>query len=523
MRNPILPLRLGMAALVFAVTAPVAARQSLPAPADATEAVVVGDVARLIAKGGLDLGALDSLLARLPRPTPWRGIVQGMRAQALLDTEKIAQARAAADEAIRLTPGLAFPHIPASYVLTFAGSPQRGADTWLEASIIDPDAARQTPSYWMLAMVGRLMEAGDTTRAEKVKVRMDEIGMATLLAPARSSAALSRFRATFAQNGAAAARPLISAIASPKDLLGLYVDRRYEAVWPDISRWAGDDFHRVQDLYLGELRREWQSSHGMDAATNYARALTALEADDATIELFLPELADAKIKPYIFEMEFLAPVVARAMTETGRAPEGAALLSRVNRAMPTEATALKLNLSGNLVRQSYLVQDWGAVARGAADWIKIAQAQGVAVNEEPVRLVMALKICAMEHLGRTSEAAAPRAAIVAAQHFQDDPAMTVFICEDDLASARRLVIAKLDDPDTRTSALLSLQPELPSKHRTPQSIVGRRFMDRLRSDPAIRTAANKVGRILPQPVLQRLPKGFDPGQEPQPKPVPGAI
>lgn len=510
-------------AAALSIAAPAAARQPLPTPTDAAEAAVVSDLSKALDADGLGIGQLDSLLALLDRPTPWRGIVQGMRAEALLNIDKTAQARAAAEESVRLTPGMAGPHIPASYVLTFTGAAGRGADVWLEASVIDPDAARETPSYWMLAMVGRLEEAGDVARAEKIKVRMDEIGMATLLAPARSSAALSRFRAVFARDGAVAARPLLSAIVSPKDLLGLYVDRRFEAVWPDIARWTGADFGRVQQLYLTELRREWQSSRTMEAATNYARALTALEAEDAAIRLFLPELAADKISPYVEGMEFLAPVVGRALTDLGRAPEGAALLARVERAMPPEATAMKLNLSGNRVRQAYMLADWADVARSAADWTKTALSQGVAVNDEPIRNVMALQVCGLEHLGRRAEAASTRALIVASQRLQQEAAMTVFACEDDFASARSLMIGRLGDPDARMAALLALQPSLPLDHTTPQGLVGERFYLKLKSDPAVRAAANRVGRILPQPILQRLPADFDPAQEPQGRPMRDAI
>ncbi|MGJ3628126.1 hypothetical protein AB5I41_16275 [Sphingomonas sp. MMS24-JH45] len=142
-----------MAGLMLAAM-PVAAQKRMPEPVDAAEAAVLPDLAVALAAERPEVAPLDdALLARLPRPTPLRGVVQTIRATALLGEDRNAEAKAAAEEAVRLTPGLAMPRIIASYVLTFVGTPVAAAGYWLEASTLDPEMARQTeeissPRWW---------------------------------------------------------------------------------------------------------------------------------------------------------------------------------------------------------------------------------------------------------------------------------------------------------------------------------------------------------------------------------------
>lgn len=511
-------------ALVLTFTTVANGQQTLPEPTDVAEAAVVGDFAQRLGQGIPTLKELDALLVRLTRPTPWRGIVQSLRAMQLLDEDRLPEAKAAAEESCRLTPGNAMTRISATYVLTFTGSPQAAADAWLEASMIDPSAARQTESYWLDAMLGRLREAGDNRRADQVSVRMDEIGMTTTLLEARSSAAGKRLEAAFAKGGSDAARPMLSAVESPGDVLRIYLDRRYASLWPAIDEWAGPDFVALHKLYLAELRREWRTDSGPEAAVSYARALNSARAYPDTIALFLPELSPDKTREYRPGTEFLAPAVASALTMSGRRSEAETMLARVESSLPREIEGMRLNLSASLISQAYRAQDWPQVARRAEEWMVVARKQGPTINAGAIQNVAALQVCALEKLGRTAQAKSIAAGVIAASRFQPYPALAIHSCADDLVAARRLVLGALANPDQRSLVLGYLQPSTPDPNSPPQVARDRAFMDRIRADPQVRAAAAKVGRILPKPVLESLPPNFDPRDPgPVPKPSPDAI
>ena len=108
--------------------APARAQISLPPPADATEQALLPEVGALLGSGHADLAKLDALLARLPRPTPLRGMVQLARGVMLNQPDRVAEATMAAEEAARLLPEQPGPKLLLSAILTFAGEPRRAAD-----------------------------------------------------------------------------------------------------------------------------------------------------------------------------------------------------------------------------------------------------------------------------------------------------------------------------------------------------------------------------------------------------------
>lgn len=138
---------------------------------DPEDRVLLPEVAQVLGARQPSLPAVDALLARLPRPTLLRAMVQTARAPLLMNAERNREAAEAIDEAMRLAPDLPGPKLVASYVLTFTGSPQRAADLWLAASIQAPAFAAQSDEYVLDALVGRLRDVGDHSRADRLLAR----------------------------------------------------------------------------------------------------------------------------------------------------------------------------------------------------------------------------------------------------------------------------------------------------------------------------------------------------------------
>ncbi len=276
---------------VSLVLAPALAAAQMKSPlamtTDPADRQVMAEAAAAVA-GVPDLAKLDAVLAKLPRPTPLRGMVQTMRAAALANKQDVGLAVSAIEDALRLLPDDPRPKLAATGIFTFTGAPQRAADLWLEASRESPDLARLIDSYVIQALIGRLLESGDGARADRINARLGEIGFSSADASARSATALSRLREAIRQDRKAEAIDLVTAIGDPSDLLVLYVDRQYRALWPRIAEWSGVDLGDQSRRYLEELRADWTASDDFTTATPYARRLSNLKAHSAIIGLFLP-------------------------------------------------------------------------------------------------------------------------------------------------------------------------------------------------------------------------------------------
>lgn len=506
---------------VLALAAPAAAQLTLPEPIDAGERALLPEIGGALGSGHATLAQLDTLLAKLPRPSPLHGAVQLARSVLLTQADHYPPAVTAAEEAVRLLPAWPQPKLLLTYLLTFTGAPQRAADLWLEASRQSPEVARESDLYTLDALAGRLQEMGDTSRARLLATRMAEIGFAHQLAPDRSSLAAAQFEQAAVKGDTDRAGQALPEVASPTALIGFYVDKRYQPFWPAIQTQGGPDLGLAQRRYFTLVRDEWQQARDYRTAVNYARLLASVHDYSAVVSLFAGMFTDAQDHlddPYMW---LLAPVVARSFAETGKSADGRALLTRLNTVAVSDP-GMQLNASGNLANLSFLLQRWDEAAREAADWLKIAAREGAAINRGSILQVSAVRACALTRSGHGDQAAALIGDLLLAQRALPQPALTLFVCTHDLSKARELMVDRLADADSRGWALQQIQPNGRSG-ALPEEMDEARFLEQVRRDPAVRTAAEQVGRILPSPVANTLPDGFDPDGGPPAKLMPGSV
>jgi tetratricopeptide (TPR) repeat protein len=506
-------------ALLLTVATPSVAQVADPfTTTDPADRALAAEVASALANGTPDRAELDALLAKLPRPTPLRGIVQTARAAALAVTRDTGSAVAALEEALRLLPDDPRPKLVATEVFTFSGSPQRAADLWMRASQESPDYALMSDRYVMMALVGRLTDLGDHARADRVRARLGEIGFSAGLAPERSGAALARTREAVRRNEESDALAAVTAIADPDDLLTLYTNRQYAMLWPRIAEWAGADLAPQSQRYLEELRADWAAANDFDTATAYARQLADLEAYAAVAALFLPMFDRMQEDTEVGGMEFLAPVVARSLMQLGRMAEAQALLAKAEAAIPGNQEGAALNIAASYLSLAAEETDWPQVVERADTFLKRARPLGSSINASALIQIQAWRACALSHMGRTSEAQQEGAQVLLAQAVVPGPAMEMLLCRGDEAAARRLLLARLADERTLGWALHFVQP-VRDGMRTPLDRLMKPAAQAVRTDAEVVAAANRVGRILPQPVNAALPPKFDPFRAP-PKSAP---
>lgn len=492
---------------------------------DAGDRAVMAEVASAVASRKPDIARLDAVLAKLPRPTPLRGMVQTVRAGVLANKENAGPAVAAVEDALRLLPDDPRPKLVAASIFTFSGSPQRAADLWMEASRLSPDIARMTDRYLVMALIGRLTDIGDRARADRISARLSEIGFSTGLAPERSNAALGRTREAVRNQQQADALLAVSTIGDPDDLLTLYVDKSYAALWPRIAEWAGPDLADQSRRYLEELRADWQAGDDFETATPYARRLAGLQAYTVVNTLFLPMFDRVRPGVDASGAEFLAPIVSRSLMLQGRATEARAVLAKAAAAIPADDHANALNIDAAYLTLATLQTDWPEVVTRADAFLARTRKLGPNINRSAVIQVQAWRACALARLDRTAEAQRATADVVLGEALLPGAAIDLYVCRGDSAGARALVISRLADETTRGWALRYVQPVRPDSVAAPLDRIMTPVANAVRSAPDVVAAANRVGRILPLPVNAVLPTGFQPFRaRPTGKPLdPGAV
>lgn len=483
---------------------------------DPADRAVLPEAASAMSSRSPDLAQLDAVLAKLPRPTPLRGMIQTVRAMVLAELDDNGPSIAAIEEALRLLPDDPRPRLVATGIFTFSGAPQRAADLWLQASRDAPGYARVTDAYVVSALLGRLDEIGDQERADRLRARLTEIGFVMGDASERSNVAAARVQRDILAGEVGDVTTAIASVGNPIDLLPMYLDRRFEAAWPQIDRWVGAGWEAISLRYLSELRAEWEAADTFTTATPYARALARAGAYNAVTTLFLPMFERLQPGKPIDDAEFLAPIVARALYRQNRAAEADLLLAKVAATFPKEDGGARLNLIGVSVTDALFNQRWAEVITHADAFLARAKPLGRSVNTGALLAVEQRRNCALWRSGRVEEAEQGSLVLLMAEALHPEIAYGYLICTNRDRDARALIIRRLNDESTRSWALRQLQPDA----RPPETAFGRSVIgteDAVRNDPTVRAAAAKVGRILPTPILGSLPTGFDPFRAPAPR------
>ncbi|MXO65427.1 hypothetical protein [Altericroceibacterium endophyticum] len=507
---------LAVLALLFISSTPATAQEPAVDDSDqpswVAEKKLYEEISSLMQTPNPSLDRLDAALAQLPDPTPVRGMVQTMRTKVLGEARQQDAAIEAVEEAMVLLPDNPLPKLFATSLFTFSGSPQRAAELWLTASQEAPELAKQFDQYTLSALLGRLDDLGDHRLIDKVNARLDEIGYDAGLESDRSAAALGRTYEALRAGNEDKAIQLIAEVSNPDDLLTLYVDRRYAMLWPAIADRAGTDFSGLSREYLTKLREEWQASQDFSTAQAYLSALSRRHADRAVVELFLPILVDSTTDAEAEEqwkLVQLVPPTTTAMVRIGQAEDALTTLARLDAAFPENMGGNELNIDAAYIMLAQHRLDWPKVLEWSDGFLTQAKELGYSVNQSATAEVQALRICALSEMGREEEAQKSIAELLGQGTKLAHPVLNMLLCRGDMEQARAFLIERLADDKTRSLALGVVQPAA-APALTPFERMMEPRWQALRRAPDVRAAAEKVGRILPQPVLQTLPEGFDP-------------
>ena len=458
------------------------------------------------------LAALQGLVAKFPRPTPLRGMIQFLRASALAQQHEAADsaAREAVDESVRLLPGYSGPLLLASYIYTYSDQPGPAADYLIRASHIDPDIVSKMPEYEVDNIFGRLTFHGDQRRVRILSERLLEIGWLAESQSSRSLLARRAIEARMAAGNLAGAKALIPKLLNPSDSRRLLTQTSFQPLWPEIERWAGPKLENQWRIYLAEARANWEASRDPATALAYVRALDAAGHDDTIIREMLPLFSKPLGKREDYDLIFVAASVAEALAAKGRWSEIEPMYIQASTTWKLGDEANALNLALNRAR--YLFYGGKPSERLALLDAPIADSArwGGQIGGNVLAGMHSQRACMLHLLGRGDEAIASRAQAAAQRNPVSVAILNLCLGKYDLA--RDLMVAALTDEMTRDDVIAFVQP---NDEPPMQSEHGRLIHERvqaLRSDPKLLAAVTKYGRVLPFSLRAGAPVEVPPGK-----------
>jgi tetratricopeptide (TPR) repeat protein len=473
---------------------PRAEQVASPREAPALAQMLALAMANSEARGDL-LPQLDRMLASTAGPTPLRGLVQFLRAGALLDANRGREASPAIEESIRLLPSYTAPLLLAMSIEAYNDRPALGADYLLRAAALAPEDVLNVDDYELSNLVTRLDERDEMRRLNRIAGRLFEIGWHGNDASLRSSLARRLIRERLLAGDYQGARSLLPNLLLPGDAREMLLGNEYSALWPDLEVWTGPRQTRQWSSYLNEARARWQASRDPVFAEPYVRALVTAGHNRTLVDEMLPILMARLDARGDYRLIWAAASVAKALARLGRWDEADLLYAHTMEVWPLGSDANAINLAANRALL-HLYRGDAAVALREIDAV-IAEIPrwGGAVSPGPLAAIHFVRACALQQMGRRAEAVSSVA--LAAANGSPETLVDLYLCLDQPDAARNALIEALRRDSSRAFAIDLVQiddrPPLPSSFGRGM----RAKWDALRADPRLREAVARYGRILP--------------------------
>jgi hypothetical protein len=403
--------------------------------------------------------SLDTALYLLPKPTRFRGAVQCLRGAALLSADVVANklpGSVAIDECHRLNPDVPLARRMRADTAFLNDDVRTGATLLAQAISADSQLARGLKEDQLDTVFRQLGYAGATAERRALVVALSKTDAARDNAARYSGWVRAGVLDRVEKGDLAGAGALLPYIVDPADALTMLVDRRYEPLWPRVDEWAGGDLVRQRDALVAAAR----AAHAADPELSRARALADVLARTGHAPEAVTVLTQAVAAfgtprddyDYARAVVKLSGVTAAAGERDARrilAPMRAALAGGV-------AGPMLVNVVPNLaISQIALDRPADALAtldRYPIDVSKVETAQAFGY-------FVAIRGCAEAKLGRAARARAALATVTRDYAANLGAVDLATGCIGDDAQVLARWLARVDDPDTRSGALLAMYGE----------------------------------------------------------------
>jgi hypothetical protein len=287
--------------------------------------------------------------------------------------------------------------------------------------------------------------------------------------------------------GEASAR--LDRMVDVRNLAGMAVDRRYEALWPALEAALGPGMAKGIARNLGWLQQGFEADpDSLLTRQSYVHQLIWQGSPAKAVALSENLLTTpAEIAASGRYGWWLVVANGDALGATGQPAQGLARYRQLNAAIP----------AGSGVRIDTMIDEAAFASRNglSADALEsVARARRLEdISPYGEGHLAQAEACALHRLGRDTEAAPVMAKIEAAPTNNRDASLDALLCLGRFEAAEALVLSVLEDPVRRTSMLLRLQGIELQKHDKALAAP----MARLASRPAVAAAIARQGRTLP--------------------------
>lgn len=500
-------------ALTFAAPAVAPVGQPVERPVSASDSQLMAELALINRSDGdaSRLEVVERLLRQPGRPARHQAILEFLRAGALFQLPgRVEEAKRAVAKSLRLEPVNAPALLLSSEIQTYYGDPVVAANQWVEGSRLAPDVALQSSVYSLNALIGRLSDKARPDIVAALVARMVALDHPAATTEVRSKAAVARATDRVKTGNPPGAEQAMRDVVDFGGFLEMYLDRRFQPIWPAMERWIGGDLQRQRDASLRGHRADWRRN-GLTSAPDYAFELAAAGADQAVVDLFLKTVRSPAEEDDPHQLARLASIVARTLLNLGRRDEALALLSRYSERMDEDDASPALTARANLAAMQLRLGRFAEARATVNRFVEDFEALNGSGNQGALLQTSMIAICAKFADG---DSRARTQAREAAERLMADAPSSVrwawVQCSRDTTGAWQLLTGSLSDEANRSWALSELQPTAETPTASDWDAEGERFLTTLRQDAELIAAANRVGRILPKPWPRRLPPDFDP-------------
>ena len=454
----------------------------------------LGEAAQLTDSGKPEeaLPRLDALLAAAELPGE-KARVQAIRTFALARLERVAEARAAGEQALA---GLEAPPPSLFRLMVFlrgASEDHAGtAELLIQLASGDGKLLAEVPEQWILAARRGLRDD---------EARLFDLDYALVLAgwsPEDSIDSLDVVRldaiaGLLRRDRREEAAELLAAVSKPEVLMSVAIDRRYEPLWPAAEAKLGAKGEKAAQGWLALAKAAFEAKpESLPRRADYIDALDDVGQREeglkignvATTPEELAKLAESDI--------WMVSMHARLLGDTGRPDEGWARYAALN-ALDTRRQPFLLN---SMINQALYGLSIDRLEDALAAAV-IAEANATMASDFGKAYIVQAKACALSRLGRGDEAARIAAPLIDKPATNEAAYLTTMLCLGRDADAGAAAVRMLGADSSRGTLLQELQAFMIAPTKLRQDAWMRARMTALRKRPEVAAAFARAGRDLP--------------------------
>jgi transglutaminase-like putative cysteine protease/tetratricopeptide (TPR) repeat protein len=277
-------------------------------------------------------------------------------------------------------------------------------------------------------------------------------------------------------------------------LLSLAIDRRHQALWPELDRLGSDGFRRSLDREAARAAAAVKAApNDYEAVSRQMQALRALGRFQEALAAGKTLASDkAQIEVVGHDAFWLVNEYAGNLHALGRVDEAIAALDGV--------VALGIDrypeLASIAINRAETVHAAGRYQAALDSYAEIEAQHFDKLNSYGKMWVWAGKACALTALGRDDEAKAMQAKLASKPEDNWNAATAAAACRSDIKAIADMLVIRLRDSDARPGALgLFIQFGAPEA-RTPVENAMRDAVAKARAMPQVQAEFAKYGRAI---------------------------